>query len=92
MSNSVNMANNANVVHGSFRRSIVSRVIDQIKVWNERRAAIRQLNALSDRLLLDIGVERHEIAAVVKKQGEFTRLVAEETSRPEVSGEIRKAA
>lgn len=33
--------------------------------WNERRRAIRQLRAMPDHLLADIGIERYEIEAVV---------------------------
>jgi len=92
MSNSSITTENINVVQGSFRRGYLSRVVDRIKAWHERRVATRQLNALSDRMLRDIGVERHKIDQAVNRSGLYTKLVTEKTSSIEVSGEIKRAA
>ena len=92
MSNSSIITGNMNVVHGSFRRSYLSRVLDQIKAWNERRIAARQLNALSDRMLRDIGIERYEIDQAVNRSGLYTKLVANKSSGVAVSEEIKRAA
>ena len=36
-----------------------------VGAWSERRAALRELNALDDRMLSDIGITRADISAVV---------------------------
>ncbi len=56
-----------NVVQGRFQRSVLVRLVDRIRTWNDDRVAIRQLNALSDRLLQDIGIERENIAEAVRQ-------------------------
>ena len=86
------MGDQANVIHNSFRHGITRRIIDQIKFWNGRKAAIRQLTAMSDRLLQDIGIERHEIYQSVYQPCASVKMVSERTGKPEVSGELRKAA
>ena len=86
------MGDQTNVIHNSFRRGITRRIIGRIKYWNERRAAIRQLTAMSDRLLQDIGIERHEIYQSVYRPSAPVKMVSERIGKPEVSGELRKAA
>lgn len=44
---------------------ITARMFFAIRNWRSRRAAIRQLNALNDHMLLDIGLERGDIPRVV---------------------------
>ena len=39
----------------------VTRTLESVKGWNARRVTRKQLAALSDHLLRDIGIERHEI-------------------------------
>ena len=41
--------------------SILVRMIGGLRAWNQRRRAKRALRALTDYLLRDIGIERHEI-------------------------------
>ena len=40
-------------------------LIDQYRTWNNRRVAAKQLNALPDRMLRDIGIERSQIEFAV---------------------------
>jgi len=96
MNNITTMGDHRNVIHSSFRRGITKRLISRIKYWNERRKAIRQLTAMSDRLLQDIGIERHEIHEAVYQSGAPVKapvkMASERTGKPEVSRELRKAA
>jgi uncharacterized protein YjiS (DUF1127 family) len=65
---------------GAIAESVVSRQAPRVSValgnlfavlggslaaWSERRAALRELNALDDRMLSDIGITRGDIPAVV---------------------------
>ncbi len=63
-----------NVVSGNFRRPLVLRLVGRLKAWNRRRLAVRELQAMSDYLLRDLGIERFQISDAVKNSGEFTRL------------------
>ncbi len=92
MNNITMMGDRKNVIHNSFRRGIARRIIDRIQFWNERRNAVRQLAAMSDRLLEDIGIERHEIYQSVHRPGAPVKMSLERTGKPEVSEELRKAA
>jgi len=47
---------------GTLRKAATS-----FRTWNKRRLAIRELHALSDRQLADIGVIRGEIPTLVDK-------------------------
>jgi len=49
-------------IAGAFRKAAKS-----VRTWNKRRHAIRELYALSDRQLADIGVIRGEIPTLVDK-------------------------
>lgn len=49
-------------IAGTFRKAATS-----VRTWNKRRQAIRELHALSDRQLADIGVIRGEIPTLVDK-------------------------
>ena len=42
------------------------RVLNVVYQWIRQQQAVRQLTAMPDNLLLDIGVQRHEIPTVVK--------------------------
>jgi len=37
----------------------------RIKAWNDRRKSIRELNALDDEMLKDIGISRGEIYWII---------------------------
>ncbi len=96
MNNIATIGGRRNVIHNSFRRGIIRRIADRIKYWNERRKAIRQLTAMSDRLLQDIGIERHEIYQAVYRPGNLVKApvktVSERTRETELPRELRKAA
>ncbi len=66
--------------------SRVSRLGQALSAWHRRRAAVRELSALSDHTLKDIGLHRGEIRSVVH---EMTR--AAESAKGPVS-ESRKHA
>ncbi len=76
MSNIANISPSKNVVKGTFRRNIVIRAWHRLSAWNQRRLAIRELNAMSDSLLRDLGIERFQISDVVNHRGEFSDLRA----------------
>lgn len=40
-------------------------LIHGFEAWRERRAGVRNLQALDDRLLQDVGIERREIPEIV---------------------------
>ncbi len=42
-------------------------VANGLRRWRQRRIAVRELQALSDRQLLDIGIDRARIVSVVEK-------------------------
>ena len=92
MNTTVIKSDKLNVVQGSFHRSILSRILDQVKSWNERRAAIRQLSMMPDRMLRDIGIDRYDIHTAVNRPSVFAKVAPVRTSNSEVSEGIRKAA
>lgn len=92
MNNTINMKENANVVHGEFRQGIVMRAFYKMKALIERRSTIRQLNTLSDRMLLDIGIERAQIRNSINSRGAFTQLASSRTSQPDAAADFRRAA
>ncbi len=67
----INLNNHSNIVRGNFRGGFASRILHKVRNWNARRIAIRQLRALPESLLRDIGIERHQIVDAVKMQGQF---------------------
>ena len=76
MRNLAQVKQSENVVKGSFRRNIVIRAAKRLYAWNQRRLAISELNAMSDSLLKDLGIERYQISDVVNRRGEFSGLEA----------------
>ncbi len=74
MSNIAQITRSENVVKGTFRRNLFVRVLQRIQAWNQRRLAIVELNAMSDSLLRDLGIERYQISDVVNRKGEFSEL------------------
>ena len=57
--------NHDNVIRGLFRPTMLSRGWAALKGWRNRRIAIRELNAMPDALLRDIGIERYQIKNAV---------------------------
>ena len=49
-----------------FGGSKIKRLINKAVVWNSNRKAIRDLNAMSDWVLQDLGIERYEIEDKVR--------------------------
>lgn len=74
MSNFAQIAQPENVVKGAFRPNILVRMLHSVQAWNQRRLAIRELNAMSDSLLRDLGIERYQISDVVNRTGDFSGL------------------
>lgn len=74
MSNIAQISQPENVVRGAFRPNIVIRMVHSVQAWNQRRLAIRELNAMSDSLLRDLGIERYQISDVVNRTGDFAGL------------------
>ena len=48
-------------------RDIPRRVIGRLKTWNRRILTVRQLQALPDYMLRDIGIDREDIEDVVRR-------------------------
>ena len=63
--------------------SRVERVIDSYRAWRDRHAALRELHALDDRLLRDIGLTRADLDGVVRAIDGAAE-AAVETVAPEV--------
>ena len=84
MNNLAQINQSENVVKGVFRPNIFLRAARRLSAWNQRRLAVRELNAMSDTLLRDLGIERYQISDVVNRKGEFSGL---EAIRPEPARE-----
>lgn len=75
MKNSFAKPRPAPIIHGSFRGSfrprramrLVPQLTRQLRDWQARKESIKILNAMPDRLLLDIGIERYEIAQLANR-------------------------
>ena len=74
MNNLSQLNEQMNIVHGHFRKGLVARLIARISNWNQRRQAIRELHAMSDSLLNDLGIARYQIEQVVNQTGSFHEL------------------
>ena len=75
MSNIVDLKNYSNAVDEEVSRNskasksivgFIGQIVQHVKNWNARRVAVRQLSMMSDKLLQDIGIERYQIADIVK--------------------------
>ena len=76
MNNLAQISQSENVVKGVFRPNILIRAARRLIAWNQRRLAVRELNAMSDTLLRDLGIERYQISDVVNRKGDFSGLEA----------------
>ena len=74
MSEMAKMNSQKNVVSGEFRKNWIIRMLGRLKAWHLHRKTIRELNAMSDMLLRDIGIDRYEIPDVVYQRGAFANL------------------
>ena len=77
-----------NVVKGRYERNWLIRLADRFWAWRECRTAVKQLSAMSDRMLQDIGIERYEISEAVRRPAGVVRL----TPAPEMAEKITKIA
>lgn len=59
-------ADRARVV-GEAIADAIARAVDAVRRWDAKRIAVRELSAMDDRLLRDIGVSRDEIKDVVDR-------------------------
>ena len=66
-----------------FVLSRLERAIDSYRAWRDRHAALRELHALDDRLLRDIGLTRADFDGVVRGRDGAAAAEAE-TAAPEV--------
>jgi len=66
-----------------FVLSRLERAIDSYRAWRDRHAALRELHALDDRLLRDIGLTRADFDGVVRARDGAAAAEAE-TAAPEV--------
>jgi len=55
----------SNIIHTRFRPGALSRACTALRSWNNRRMAVRELSAMPDALLRDIGIERYQIKDAV---------------------------
>lgn len=69
MNKHFNRAQHDNIVRGLFRPTALSRALAAFKAWQSRRIAIRELSAMPDALLRDIGIERFQIKDAVRNFG-----------------------
>ena len=61
----MNITRRRDFIRAPFRPGAATRAWAAFKNWRARRAAIRQLRAMPDSLLRDIGIERHQIVGAV---------------------------
>ena len=81
-----------NVIKGAFRRGVLVRMLGAIQAWNARRVAARHLYGLTDRLLEDIGIDRHQIDLAVRQPAKRTRIAARKIQSVQDTADIRRAA
>lgn len=88
-----------NIVHNRFRRAPLSRFSlaplarawAAFRGWNNRRIAIRELNAMPDALLRDIGIERYQIPDAVKHSN-YPEILRLRQPKAAPTLEVKKAA
>ena len=85
------MKTHQNVVSGSFRKGLVARLISRFGAWNQRRLAIRELEAMPDVFLRDIGIERFQIRDVVNQSAHFVALRPQSVNTADIQP-LQKAA
>ena len=81
------MNKQTNILVGAFKPGIIARIKSTIKIWRDRRSAIRQLNGLPDRLLEDIGISRHEIEQAVRKTKMQAGIPLKKIKDPGITGQ-----
>lgn len=74
MSNLTQINGQPNILQGTFKRNPVASVLGKLRAWSKRRQAVRELQAMPDSLLRDLGIERFQIVDVVNNSGEFARI------------------
>ncbi len=70
----------------------LQRIFSALGRAHARRVAMRELYALDNRLLQDIGIDRYDITAAVNNSGRFAKLVTRPAGAAKDSLEIQKAA
>ncbi len=86
------MNRHPNVVKGAFKRGVLVRVFDAFREWNARRVATMHLHGLTDRLLEDIGIDRHQIDLAVRQPTRRTRIMTRRIHAARDTADIRRAA
>lgn len=81
-----------NIVRGLFRPTLLSKGWTALKSWRSRRVAIRELNAMPDALLRDIGVERYQIKNAVNNFGKRPEVIKMPGEKNAAALEVQKAA
>lgn len=92
MNNLLQMNRRQNVVQGAFKRNAVAKYFGRLRAWNQRRLAIRELQAMPESLLKDLGIERYQIADVVNSTGSYARVQPVQVSNTTTAPLHRAAA
>ena len=94
MSKSIHTGHNGhdNIVHGLFRPTLLSRGLAALKAWRSRNIAIRELNAMPDALLRDIGIERYQIKHAVQNFGKHPEVLRMPDEKVAPAFQVQKAA
>jgi len=91
MNQVIKMNSRPNIIQGSFERNVFTRLLGKARSWYLRRQAIRELQAMPDSLLRDLGIERFQIVDVVNSPGSFAKVPAT-VSNKAVVAPLQKAA
>ena len=83
---------NSVILRGDFRPGLLSRLSAAIRGWVHNRRAIRELNALPDALLMDIGIERHQIRDAVMQSGPYAEVTSIRKETATEARTLRQAA
>ena len=84
--------NQDKVVVAPFKRSVFARLAGQLRLWRDRQITIKQLRALPDHLLRDIGVERNLIVEFVDQRPANVGVLNVQTIKTAAQSKIQKAA